>query len=94
MKRASNLRVSTLGSKTVHHLLQCELKKADIPDDISVAFYLADGHCTDMGGAIKLAKFLLPGVRRIATFSGDNIDTRYFLINEEWEAYLPTETGA
>lgn len=39
-----------------HRLLYCSLRSVSFPDDVTCHLLLEEGHCTDMGGAIKVAK--------------------------------------
>ena len=50
---------------------------------------LAPGHCTDMVGAIEFCRGVDPDVTAIATFSGDQLDTRYRKGDNGWQAYGP-----
>lgn len=52
-----------------------------------VRLMLAAGSCTDMAGAISLARDIDPRVRSVVTFSGAEMDVAYLLTpGGNWEA--------
>lgn len=54
----------------------------------TVEIHLEEGDCTDMGGAIALARRIDPNVRRVETFSGVYRDTSYSqLPGDQWQAF-------
>jgi hypothetical protein len=57
------------------------------PHRCVLEIYLADGDCTDMSGAIELARRIDPEIDRIRTFSGDKPDTYYNFEGVEWVAF-------
>lgn len=63
--------------------LMCFIKNIRMSQD-TVTFFFPLGSNCDMSGAIKIATTILPGVRRIKTFSGLVMDTCYSLVNGTW----------
>ena len=59
-------------------------KHMDSPDETTVSFWVYEGHCVDMGGAIAFATRIAPEVTDIHTFSGNMGDSRYALRNGKW----------
>jgi hypothetical protein len=55
--------------------------------------YLGEQSCTDMGGAIAVAKAIDPRVQEIFTFQQNGgksrADTTYRLVGDQWEFDLP-----
>jgi hypothetical protein len=84
--------VSTTTKTFRHRLLQCRLRSVSFPDDITCRLLLEEGHCTDMGGAIKVAKSVtkhLEGfeLRVIRTDDGAGNETVYRVANNGgWRA--------
>lgn len=78
--------------KIWNETLICYLSKVDIVDKNTVTFYLPKGQCTNMTGAIKLAKMLTPGVKTINTYSGKETDTKYVLRGKQWKALVYAST--
>lgn len=69
-----------------HDGLCCGLDEIHIGGE-AVILVVPDGHCTDMEGAIALAKAVHPEVRLVATFSGKRVNTCYGLMpSGEWAA--------
>lgn len=66
-----------------HSLLRCGLLRVELGQR-TVVFFVPEGHCTDMEGAIQLAKQINPDVRFIATVSGGQLDTCYQRFHVEW----------
>lgn len=84
--------VNVLGThaRTVEGDLQCGLTGLDISRARDrVDLHLPAYHCVHMPGAIRLATYLLPGVREIRTFSGSEPDTIYLRTAHGWEARFP-----
>lgn len=67
-----------------HPVLKCGIERIEVAEQI-VSFYLPPYHCTDMCGAIELAKAINPGVRLILTSNGKK-DTSYRFWREKWWA--------
>jgi hypothetical protein len=55
--------------------------------------YLAPYHCTDMRGAIALAKRIDPECHRVETYAGEWADTFYVRTGDEWSVLLPKTQG-
>lgn len=68
--------------------LVCEWVSWEVAESTpnTLVLRMADGHCCDMGGAIRIGKALMPDVRRIVTISGAKPDTVYVCGNGGWEA--------
>ena len=67
--------------------LMCSLLKVIADYDIqTVQLMLYKNHCTDMAGAIKFAKRLMPNVRTILTVSGRTKETVYILEKDGWKS--------
>lgn len=72
--------------------LQCKILRLEANYVLNeVTLHLADGHCCDMEGAIKLAKKVHPEVESIQTFSGPVPDTFYMKIGQRWTAWFKRE---
>ena len=67
--------------------LMCYLLGSEVYGE-TVTFRLAPGSCTDMSGAIRLARSLNPEVRSIDTISPGHPDrnTRYTFDGADWIA--------
>ena len=50
--------------------------------------FLPNHNCTDMTGAINLAKAIDPDVIIVETFEGGKAETAYIKLNGEWESRL------
>jgi len=53
--------------------------------------WLPEANCTDMSGAIRLAKRIDPKVKQIQTLSDNEMDTCYILEKGKWRAIMPNE---
>jgi hypothetical protein len=78
--------------KNWNETLKCALDNVDIEDENTVTFYLPEGQCVDMTGAIKIATMLSSGVKTINTHSGKEADTRYVRKGKEWQALMYAST--
>lgn len=68
--------------------LQCFFEGWDVPNIPRALFlYLPPNNACDMGGTIKVAKAILPSVRRIIVFQGDKPDIAYIKRKGRWKAY-------
>lgn len=68
-----------------HDDLMCHIKRASFDHDIKQAeFYLPQHNCTDMKGAIKLAKTIHPDVEVIMVYEDDKAINVYTKKNKEW----------
>lgn len=75
--------------------LQCKWKCWWVIAEGELALDMPENNCCDMTGAIEIAKVLMPGVWRIATYAGGEPDTEYQLVRDvnhrswsgEWKAY-------
>lgn len=67
-----------------HDGLRCGLLSIEMTGPHEVRFRLPESHCTDMTGAIRLAKAINPAVRCIRTYAGDVPDTMYLMDGSEW----------
>ena len=68
--------------------LQCFWLKWEAFGEDSIKLFLPTDNCCDMGGAIKVAKEIVPGVAVIQVYVGDKVDIRYERIpSGQWEAY-------
>jgi hypothetical protein len=56
------------------------------PDPETIMLSLPPDNCCDMNGAIKLAKSLIPKVKNIMVWEGDEVGTCYLNIEGKWEA--------
>jgi hypothetical protein len=74
--------------KNWNDTLKCALDNVDIEDENTVTFYLPEGQCVDMTGAIKIATMLSSRVKTINTYSGKEADTRYVRKGKEWQALM------
>jgi hypothetical protein len=83
-------RLVLAGESFGHKLLVCRLLAITFPDECTCRLHLHEGHCTDMSGAIKVAKSItrhLIGfkLRRVETIAADEDDTCYLLKDTgEW----------
>lgn len=64
--------------------LMCHWFKWEVVDSNSLALHLAEGDCCDMDGAIRTAMVLMPSVEWIQTYSGERLDTVYFISGGRW----------
>ena len=64
--------------------LQCCWQSIEALPPDGVRINLADGHCVDMDGAIRVAEFMFPNVALIETWSGSVEDTCYRKIGGKW----------
>lgn len=69
-----------------HPLLCCGLLSI-VLTGAWVVFYLPEGQCTDMTGAIALAKQINPEVAFIATIGGNELNTCYGHRDGVWFAF-------
>ncbi len=53
----------------------------------SLAVDMPPDSCTDMAGAIRVAKALMPNVREIHSFCDGIADTKYFCVGGKWSAF-------
>ena len=68
--------------------LMCSLLRVTADYDLtSVHLILYPNNCTDMAGAIKFSKRLMPNVTHIMTVSGRERETAYILEHGKWRAY-------
>ena len=87
----------TAGESFGHRLLWCRLVGITFPDSRTCCLHLHEGHCTDMSGAIKVAKSITKhllefNLRVVQTIAAGEPDTYYIrLDNGEWTA---REVGA
>jgi hypothetical protein len=73
--------------KNWNDTLKCALDNVDIEDENTVTFYLPEGQCVDMTGAIKIATMLSSRVKTINTYSGKEADTGYMRRRTSWQAF-------
>jgi hypothetical protein len=73
--------------------LKCRLTKVTFPANDTITFYLRDGDCVDMTGAVSLATKIMDSVREIRTYSGKQKDTDYFLTPKGWVPYETKTKG-
>lgn len=68
--------------------LLCYWNKWEVVLPTQLAVHVKPGNCTDMTGAIRIGKLLMPAVQEIAVFSGTYIDIVYRVDGEgKWWAY-------
>lgn len=83
-----SIRVTENPSHESHNkILQCCWQSFHVVGPGKLAIALPDGNCTDMGGAIRIAKTLMPDVSVIYTISGGEPDTMYCKEGKDWKAY-------
>lgn len=70
--------------------LQCEWWCIRVLADGQIALAIAEGHCCDMHGAIRVATAVMPEVWRIKTVAGTVEDTEYWKVDGEWRAAYPS----
>ncbi len=69
--------------------LCCHWSAWRVVDETTLALDLGTWECCDMSGAIRLAQGLLPGVQRILTYAGVELDTVYVRQSgDEWQALV------
>jgi hypothetical protein len=68
--------------------LVCCLKRLEYDAETQIGtLWLADGHCTDMNGAISVFEGIDPDVLVIVTMSGEEPDTSYIRADDgKWRA--------
>lgn len=76
--------------------LQCELEEVRVKPEVGVVeFWIRQGQCVDMKGAIQLAMVYQPDVVKVITYSGLELDTRYVRYSEPgpcgWVAIDPED---
>ena len=64
----------------------------DGPDVIVIQ--LPKNNCTDMRGAIKIARAVMPKVTTIYTVAGGKLDTLYLKTGKEWGCFDIREKAA
>lgn len=64
----------------------CHWSSWQVVDEERLALYTPKANYTDMQGAIKVAKFLLPSVKFIFVFCGGAPDIVYFLSGDTWDS--------
>ena len=67
----------------------CFWRGLKIVSDSQMDIHLGPHSYCDMKGAIKLAKAVLPSVKKIITFQLDKPDTIYHKSGEKWLAFMP-----
>lgn len=83
-----------------HHAgLRCGLLGINLPGRGVVELRLPEGHCTDMAGAIRLAKAVTKpmsayGLWCVRTIAGGMLDTSYEHSDGKWVAYCHTPKKA
>lgn len=75
--------------------LQCDLKEVQYDAETQTGILrLAEGHCCDMVGAIRLIRRAHPDAQSVHTFSGDQTDTFYRRASDgRWRAFDPSGRG-
>lgn len=70
--------------------LKCFWRAIHVKGKNHIRIDLLSGNCTDMGGAIRLAKAVMPEVTRIDTYAGITESTYYVLgENGKWVSNAP-----
>lgn len=64
----------------------CLIKAMLIINQTEIAFLFAPYNCCDMTKMIAFAQLILPDVKIILTFSGNELDTCYLYKNDCWKA--------
>ena len=67
--------------------LQCCWRSWRVVGPRALAVDLPPDNCTDMGGAIRVAEALMPGVRELHTFCNGVADTMYSCVGGRWQAF-------
>lgn len=68
--------------------LMCSWAKWEVMSLTQLAVHVKPGNCTDMTGAIRIGKYLMPQVKSIAVFSGDALNIVYRVDHDKrWWAY-------
>ena len=70
----------------LNEIIKCGINSIDVEDESTISFYLPDGHHADMAGAIKIAKFICPDVKKIKTYSGFEPTISYVFKNDDWKS--------
>lgn len=73
--------------------LKCFWVAIEPLDEHTIAIHLADGHCSDMTGAIKIATAISSEITKIITLSGTSTDTMYVYEDSQWKAFSWTKQG-
>ena len=90
MKGQDDGPVLRLDEETFDAGLMCHLERLEYDTKAKIgALWLADGSCTDMGGAIAVFERIDPGVQAIMTFAGRRRDTAYHRTSDgSWRAVV------
>jgi len=74
-------------SYSTERLLQCNIEKLTYDFETKVVnFYLPQHNCTDMRGAITVAKRVSPDVQMINVYEDENLINIYLKIADKWTA--------
>lgn len=65
--------------------LQCRWRRWRVIGPRALALDMPPGNCTDMLGAIRVAKALMPDVRELHTFCDGMADTMYSCVGGQWQ---------
>lgn len=67
--------------------LQCRWRSWRVVGPRALALDIPPDNCADMGGAIRVAEALMPGVREIHTFCDGAADAMYSCVGGPWQAF-------
>ena len=70
--------------------MQCNWRAIQPINETNICLYLEELHTCGMTGAIKLCKKVLPKVKNIFVFSGQELDVKYWIDESgEWKSGRP-----
>jgi hypothetical protein len=73
--------------------LHTHWRKWEVVDPRTLRLDLPHGSCSDMAGAIKQSKVLMPGVADIYVYAGGEPDILYRRTGKDWKAYCLRKTS-
>ena len=73
--------------------LKCHWNSWIVISERHLVLDLPNHNVCDMGGAIKIAKFLCPDVERIDAYTGGSLGVQYLYVSDEqdWKALVPAK---
>lgn len=76
-------------SGVMNFKLVCGLRAVVLNDETTVTIHIPSMECTDMAGAINMAKYLNPDVQKVIVMAGDKIDRVYREGSDKWISTRP-----
>jgi hypothetical protein len=90
MGEVRKILLTAAGAEAFSPDLQASWKAWKVMGPDALRVDLAEGHCVDMAGCLRIAEALMPGVRIIATYSGSSKDTVYIRNGSRgWWGFIP-----